>query len=222
VFDDADIDKAVTGLMASKFRNAGQTCVCANRIFVQEGVYHIFATKLLDAVKALKVGDGREEGVTQGPLINEAGLKKVERHVKDAVHKGARLLCGGNRHERGDNFYEPTILIDVTDECQFGVEETFGPVAPLYSFSSEEDVIKQANSTQSGLAAYVYTRDIGRVWRVGEALEFGMVGINEGIVSTEVAPFGGVKQSGLGREGSHHGIEEFLEKKYMLMAGLEK
>jgi len=222
VFDDADIDKAVTGLMASKFRNAGQTCVCANRIFIQDGIYDSFAAKLVEAVGNLKVGDGREEGVSQGPLINQAGLEKVESHVNDAVEKGAQILCGGSRHERGGNYYEPTVLSGVSDDAQFGTQETFGPVAPLYRFSTEEDVIKKANSTQSGLASYFYTRDIGRVWRVAEALEFGMVGINEGIISSEVTPFGGVKQSGLGREGSHHGIEEFLEKKYMLMAGLEK
>ena len=220
VFDDADLDQAVAGAMASKYRNAGQTCVCANRILVQAGVYGAFAEKLAAAVARLKVGAGTEEGVTQGPLINAEAVRKVEEHVADAVAKGAKVVTGGRRHARGGTFYEPTILTGATTAMQLAQEETFGPVAALFEFASEEDAIRLANDTPFGLAAYFYARDIGRVWRVAEALESGIVGINEGLISTELAPFGGVKESGLGREGSHHGIEEFLEIKYMLMGGL--
>jgi len=220
VFDDADLDKAVAGAMASKYRNAGQTCVCANRIYVQEGVYDKFADKLAAEVKKMKVGAGTEEGVTTGPLINKAAVEKVEEHVADALKHGAKVVLGGKRHGRGGNFYEPTILANVTQEMMVAREETFGPVAPLFKFKTENDVIGMANDTPFGLAAYFYSRDIGRVWRVAEALECGIIGINEGIISSEVAPFGGYKQSGLGREGSHHGVEEFLEIKYMLMGGL--
>ena len=220
VFDDADLDKAVQGAMASKYRNAGQTCVCANRIYVQEAVYDTFAEKLGAEVKKMKVGAGTEAGVTTGPLINKAAVEKVEEHVADALKHGAKVILGGKRHARGGNFYEPTILANVTQAMMVAREETFGPVAPLFKFKTEADVIAMANDTPFGLAAYFYARDVGRVWRVAEALECGIIGINEGIISNEVAPFGGYKQSGLGREGSHHGIEEFLETKYMLMGGL--
>jgi succinate-semialdehyde dehydrogenase/glutarate-semialdehyde dehydrogenase len=220
VFDDADLDKAVAGAMASKYRNAGQTCVCANRIYVQDGVYGTFAEKLAAEVGKMKVGPGTEQGVTTGPLINKAAIEKVEEHVADALRNGASVIMGGKRHTLGGNFYEPTILANVTSQMLVAREETFGPVAPLFKFRTEEDVIAQANDTPFGLAAYFYARDIGRVWRVAEALECGIIGINEGIISNEVAPFGGFKQSGIGREGSHHGIEEFLEIKYMLMGGL--
>jgi succinate-semialdehyde dehydrogenase/glutarate-semialdehyde dehydrogenase len=220
VFDDADLDKAVQGAMASKYRNTGQTCVCANRIYVQEGVYDAFVGKLASEVGRMKVGPGTAEGVTAGPLINKAAVEKVEEHVADALKHGARVVLGGKRHALGGNFYEPTILTDVTRDMLLAREETFGPVAPLFKFKTEEDVIAQANDTPFGLAAYFYARDVGRVWRVAEALESGIIGINEGIISDPVAPFGGYKQSGLGREGSHHGIEEFVEIKYMLMGGL--
>lgn len=220
VFDDADLEQAVAGAMASKFRNAGQTCVCANRIYVQDGIYDAFAEKLAAAAERLKVGPGTEPGVAIGPLINGAGLAKAEEHVADAVSKGARILTGGKRHALGGTFFEPTVLADANASMKLAGEETFAPVAPLFRFSDEADVIAQANDTQFGLAAYFYARDIGRVWRVAEALEYGMVGVNEGVMSTELAPFGGVKQSGLGREGSHHGVEEFLETKYVLMGGL--
>jgi succinate-semialdehyde dehydrogenase / glutarate-semialdehyde dehydrogenase len=220
VFDDADLDKAVQGAMASKYRNAGQTCVCANRLYVQDAVYDKFAEKLAAEVKKMKVGAGTEEGVSTGPLINKAAIEKVEEHVADALAHGAKVIIGGKRHARAGNFYEPTILADVTSKMMVAREETFGPVAPLFRFKTEAEVIAQANDTPFGLAAYFYSRDIGRVWRVAEALECGIIGINEGIISNEVAPFGGVKQSGLGREGSHHGVEEFLEIKYMLMGGL--
>jgi succinate-semialdehyde dehydrogenase/glutarate-semialdehyde dehydrogenase len=220
VFDDADLDRAVTGAMASKYRNAGQTCVCANRIYVQDGVYDRFAEKLAAEVKKMKVGGGTEDGVTTGPLINKAAVEKVEEHVADALKHGATIVLGGRRHSRGGNFYEPTILANVTQQMMVAREETFGPVAPLFKFKTEADVIAMANDTPFGLAAYFYARDVGRVWRVAEALECGIIGINEGIISNEVAPFGGYKQSGLGREGSHHGVEEFLEIKYMLMGGL--
>jgi succinate-semialdehyde dehydrogenase / glutarate-semialdehyde dehydrogenase len=220
VFDDADLDKAVEGAMASKYRNAGQTCVCANRLYVQDAVYDKFAEKLAVAVKELKVGDGTETGVTTGPLINAAAIAKIEEHIEDAVKKGAKIMLGGKRHKLGGNFFEPTVLTGVTQKMKVAREETFGPVAPLFRFKTEEEAIKLANDTEFGLAAYFYARDIGRVWRVGEALEYGIVGINEGIISSEVVPFGGVKESGLGREGSHHGTEEFLEIKYMLMGGL--
>ncbi|NJM28902.1 MAG: NAD-dependent succinate-semialdehyde dehydrogenase [Rhizobiales bacterium] len=220
VFDDADLDAAVAGAMASKYRNAGQTCVCANRILVQDGVYDKFAEKLAQAVKKLKVGDGTEAGVTTGPLINKAAVAKVQEHIDDAVKKGAKVLIGGK--PMGGNFFEPTLIRDVTSAMAVAREETFGPVAPLFRFKTEEEAIAMANDTEFGLACYFYARDIGRVWRVAEALEYGMVGINEGIFSTAEAPFGGVKESGLGREGSHHGVEEYLEMKYMLMGGLAK
>jgi succinate-semialdehyde dehydrogenase/glutarate-semialdehyde dehydrogenase len=217
VFDDADLDKAVEGAMLCKFRNAGQTCVCANRIYVQAGVYDAFSEKLKAAVAKLKVGNGFETGVTTGPLIDLAGLAKVEEHVADATKKGAKVVAGGKRHDLGGSFYVPTILTGVTQEMAVAREETFGPVAPLFKFETEADVIRMANDTEFGLAGYFYSRDLGRVWRVAEALEYGIVGINTGIISTEVAPFGGVKQSGLGREGSKYGIEDFLEIKYLCM-----
>jgi succinate-semialdehyde dehydrogenase/glutarate-semialdehyde dehydrogenase len=220
VFDDADLDAAVQGAMASKYRNAGQTCVCANRILVQDGVYDEFAERLGAAVRNLKVGSGVDQGVTTGPLINAAAVKKVREHIDDAVAKGAKIVIGGK--SLGGNFFEPTLLRDVKSDMLVAREETFGPVAPLFRFKTEEDAIAMANDTEFGLACYFYTRDIGRVWRVAEALEYGMVGINEGIISTEVAPFGGVKESGIGREGSHHGVDEFTEIKYMLMGGLAK
>ncbi|MEQ1713602.1 MAG: NAD-dependent succinate-semialdehyde dehydrogenase, partial [Hyphomicrobium sp.] len=220
VFDDADLDRAVAGAMASKYRNAGQTCVCANRIYVQSGVYDAFAEKLHAVVAKLAVGAGLEPGVTIGPLINSDAIAKVEEHVADAVAKGATVMTGGKRHALGRTFYEPTILTGVTAAMLVAREETFGPVAPLFRFDTEDEVVAMANDTPFGLAAYFYTRDLARAWRVAEALEFGIVGVNEGIVSTEVAPFGGVKQSGLGREGSHHGLEEFLEIKYMMLGGI--
>ena len=220
VFDDADLDAAVEGAMISKFRNAGQTCVCANRLFVQDGVFDAFAAKLAIKVAALKMGDGTAEGTTQGPLIDMAAIEKVESHIKDAVSKGAKLMAGGKRHALGNSFFEPTILADVTADSLIFSEETFGPVAPLFRFKTDDEVIELANRTEFGLASYFYSRDIGRIWRVAEALEYGMVGVNTGMISTEVAPFGGVKQSGLGREGSHHGIDDYLEIKYIAMAGL--
>ncbi len=215
VFDDADVDAAVDGALIAKYRNTGQTCVCANRILVQAGIYEEFATKLAARVGGLKVGAGSEEGVVQGPLIDAAGLAKVEAHVADALAKGARVLCGGARHARGGNFFQPTVLADVTPAMRVAREETFGPVAPLFRFASEAEAVAMANDTEFGLAAYFYSRDIGRCWRVGEALEYGMVGVNTGLISNEVAPFGGVKQSGLGREGSKYGIEDYLEIKYL-------
>jgi succinate-semialdehyde dehydrogenase / glutarate-semialdehyde dehydrogenase len=218
VFDDADVDAAVDGAMASKYRNAGQTCVCANRLLVQEGIYESFAAKLAERVKTLRVGAGSEEGVNQGPLIDAAALEKVEAHVADALAKGARVLAGGRRHARGGTFFEPTVLADVTPEMRCAREETFGPVAPLFRFGDEAEAIRLANATEYGLAAYFYARDVSRVWRVAEALEYGMVGINVGIIANEVAPFGGVKQSGIGREGSRYGIEEYLELKYLCLA----
>jgi len=220
VFDDADIDAAIEGAMMSKFRNTGQTCVCANRILVQDGVYDEFAGKLTEAVKGLKVGFGFEEGVTQGPLIEVAALDKVEEHVADAVAKGAKVAVGGARHERGGTFYQPTVLTGVTTDMKVTKEETFGPVAPLFRFATEEQGITMANDTEFGLACYFYARDLGRVWRVAEALETGIVGINTGIISTEVAPFGGVKESGVGREGSKYGMDDFLEIKYLCMGGI--
>jgi succinate-semialdehyde dehydrogenase / glutarate-semialdehyde dehydrogenase len=220
VFDDADLDAAVKGAIASKYRNAGQTCVCANRLLVQDGVYEAFATKLAQAVKAMKVGAGVETGTVIGPLIDMKAIEKVEEHVGDALKKGARVVIGGHRHALGGSFYEPTILADVTTDMQVTREETFGPVAPLFRFKTEAEAIEMANDTEFGLAAYFYSRDVNRVWRVSEALEYGIVGINEGIISTEVAPFGGVKESGLGREGSKYGIEEFLEVKYLCLGGV--
>ncbi len=220
VFDDADLDAAVQGAMASKYRNTGQTCVCANRILVQDGVFDAFAEKLTAAVRALKVGPGTEEGVTQGPLINADAVAKVEEHVADATGRGARVVTGGKRHERGGNFFEPTILADVPRDALIFREETFGPVAPLFRFKTEDEAVAMANDTPFGLAAYFYAREMGRVVRVAERLEVGIVGVNEGIISTEVAPFGGVKQSGLGREGSKYGIEDYLEIKYVALGGI--
>lgn len=217
VFDDADIDAAVKGAMASKFRNTGQTCVCANRLLVQEKIYDEFAEKLIAAVEKLKMGNGLEEGVQQGPLINEAAIMKVEAHVADAVKKGAKIDFGGKLSTLGKLFFQPTVLTNVTAKMLVAKEETFGPVAALFRFQTEEEAIAMANDTQFGLAAYFYSRDIHRVWRVAEGLEYGMVGINEGIISTEVAPFGGVKESGMGREGSKYGIEEYVEIKYLCM-----
>jgi len=222
VFDDADLDAAVAGAIASKYRNAGQTCVCANRIFVQAGVYDAFAEKLATAVKDFKVGLGTDDGVTQGPLINKAAIDKVQELVEDAKEKGAKVMCGGEPHELGGTFYQPTILTDVTTDMRVASEEIFGPVAPLYKFEDEGEVIQKANDTPFGLAAYFYARDMGRVWRVSEGLEYGIVGINEGIISTEAAPFGGVKESGIGREGSKYGVEDFVEIKYLCMGGVDK
>jgi succinate-semialdehyde dehydrogenase/glutarate-semialdehyde dehydrogenase len=222
VFDDADLDAAVTGAIASKYRNAGQTCVCANRILVQDKVYDAFAEKFAAAVAKMKVGPGTEDGVTTGPLINPAAIKKVQEHIEDALSKGAKVVIGGKPHELGGNFFQPTVLRDVTTDMIVTREETFGPVAPLFRFSTEEEGIRMANATEFGLACYFYSRDVGRIWRVAEGLEYGIVGINEGIISTELAPFGGVKESGVGREGSHHGMDEFTEMKYMLMGGLGK
>ena len=220
VFDDADLDAAAEGALASKFRNAGQTCVCANRILVQDRVYDAFAARLTDKVRGLHVGNGMESGVTQGPLIDMNAVRKVESHIADAVAKGARLVAGGKRHSLGGTFFEPTVLGDVTSGMQVAREETFGPLAPLFRFGTEKEAIHMANDTEFGLACYFYSRDIGRIWRVGEALEYGIVGINTGIISNEVAPFGGVKESGLGREGSKYGIEDYLEIKYLCMGGI--
>ena len=218
VFDDADLDAAVEGAMISKYRNNGQTCVCANRIYVQAGVYDAFAEKLAAAVARMKVGDGLEEGTTVGPLINEDAVAKVQEHIADATARGATVLTGGKRHELGGTFFEPTIITGATQEMAFAKEETFGPLAPLFRFETEEEAIAMANDTIFGLAAYFYARDLSRVTRVAEGLEYGMVGINTGLISTEVAPFGGVKQSGLGREGSRHGMDEFLEMKYLCIS----
>lgn len=222
VFDDADIDSAVEGAMASKFRNTGQTCVCANRIFVQDGVYDLFAQKLADKVNAMKIGNGLEDGVAQGPLIDMKAVEKVEEHISDALAQGARVIAGGKRHAKGGQFFQPTVLADVKTSMKITHEETFGPVAPLYRFKEENELLKLANNTEYGLAAYFYSRDIGRIWRVAEGLESGIVGINVGIISTEVAPFGGVKESGIGREGSKYGMEEFLEVKYLCMGDITK
>ncbi|MGL5487680.1 MAG: NADP-dependent succinate-semialdehyde dehydrogenase [Shewanella sp.] len=218
VFDDANIDAAVEGAMIAKYRNAGQTCVCANRIYVQAGVYDEFAEKLSMAVAKLKVGEGITAGVTTGPLINTAAVEKVQSHLEDAINKGATVLAGGKAHELGGNFFEPTVLTNVDKSMRVAREETFGPLAPLFKFTDVDDVIKQANDTEFGLAAYFYGRDVSLVWKVAEALEYGMVGVNTGLISTEVAPFGGMKSSGLGREGSKYGIEEYLEIKYICMS----
>ncbi|RHW21278.1 NADP-dependent succinate-semialdehyde dehydrogenase [Pseudomonas jilinensis] len=220
VFDDADLDAAVEGAMISKYRNAGQTCVCANRIYVQDSVYEAFAAKLSEAVAKLKVGNGAEPGVTTGPLIDANAVAKVQRHLKDATDKGAQVLTGGKPHALGGFFFEPTVLAGVDASMLVAREETFGPLAPLFRFSDEADVIRQANDTEFGLASYFYARDLGRVFRVAEALEYGMVGINTGLISTEVAPFGGMKASGLGREGSKYGIEDYLEIKYLCLGGI--
>jgi len=222
VFDDADIDAAIEGAMASKFRNTGQTCVCANRLFVQEGVYDQFARKLGEKVAAMKIGGGLEDGVMQGPLIDMKAVEKVEEHIADALAKGARVVTGGKRHAKGGTFFEPTVLTGVRTDMKVSHEETFGPVAPLFRFKTEQELIRLANDTEYGLASYFYSRDIGRIWRVAEALEYGMVGINVGIISNEIAPFGGVKESGIGREGSKYGMEEFLEVKYLCIGGIDK
>ena len=221
VFDDADIDAAVEGAMASKYRNTGQTCVCANRFLVQEGVHDEFARKLAEATGTLRVGPGLEGETDQGPLIDMAAVEKVEDHIQDAVNGGATVVAGGSRHELGGTFFEPTVVTGVTPAMKVAREETFGPVAPVFRFQTEEEAIELANATEFGLAAYFYSRDIGRIWRVGEALEYGIVGINVGIISTEVAPFGGFKESGIGREGSKYGLDEFLEVKYMCVGGIE-
>ena len=220
VFEDCDLEAAVEGAIQSKFRNAGQTCVCANRIFVQEGIHDEFCEKLTAAVQALKVGYGLEEGTDIGPLISEQAIAKVEHHIRDAQSKGAVLCTGGSRHARGGNFFEPTVLSGITPEMAVHYEETFGPLAPVYRFTTDDEVIRLANDTQSGLVAYFYTRDSRRIWKLSEALEYGMVGINTGMISTEVAPFGGVKESGIGREGSRHGLEEYLELKYLCMGDI--
>jgi succinate-semialdehyde dehydrogenase/glutarate-semialdehyde dehydrogenase len=220
VFDDADIDAAVEGAMISKYRNAGQTCVCANRLYVQEGVYDEFAQKLAAKVEALNIGNGMNEGVNIGPMIETKGLQKVEEHIEDAVSKGASVLTGGKPHDAGGLFFQPTIIANVDKSMKVAREETFGPVAPLFKFKDEADVIAQANDTEFGLASYFYARDMSRVWRVAEELEYGMVGINTGLISNEAAPFGGMKQSGLGREGSRHGLEDYMEMKYMCFGGV--
>jgi succinate-semialdehyde dehydrogenase / glutarate-semialdehyde dehydrogenase len=220
VFNDADLDAAVVGAIASKYRNTGQTCVCVNRIYVQSGVYDQFAEKLVKAVEGLKVGDGFDPEVTQGPLIDYAAVEKVEEHIQDAVSRGARVLTGGQRHTLGGTYFQPTVLANVPADATVAREETFGPLAPLFRFETDDEALQLANDTEFGLASYFYSRDIGRVWRVAEGLESGMVGINTGMLSTEVAPFGGVKQSGLGREGSRYGIEEFLEMKYLCFGGI--
>ena len=222
VFDDADLDAAVAGALISKYRNAGQTCVCANRILVQAGCYDAFADKLATAVSGLKMGDGTQEGVTVGPLITEEAANDMEAFVADAVSKGAKMVAGGNRSELGTNFFEPTILTNVTGEMRVFREEIFGPIAPLFKFDTEDEAIQMANDTEFGLACYFYSRDIGRIWRVAESLEYGIVGINEGIISNEMAPFGGVKESGQGREGSKYGLDDYTEIKYMCMGGIDK
>ena len=217
VFDDADLDAAVQGALGSKFRNSGQTCVCTNRFLVQNGVYEEFSKRLVAAVNALKVAPAGEDGAQQGPLINAKAVAKVEEHIADAVNKGAKVLAGGQPHALGGSFFEPTVLGDVTPEMLVARDETFGPLAPIFRFDTEAEAIAMANDTEFGLASYLYTRDLGRAWRVSEALEYGMVGVNEGLISTEVAPFGGIKQSGLGREGSHYGIDDYIEQKYMCL-----
>jgi succinate-semialdehyde dehydrogenase/glutarate-semialdehyde dehydrogenase len=220
VFDDADLDSAVEGALASKYRNAGQTCVCANRLYVQEGVYDAFVAKLAEKTKSIKVGNGFEAGVNQGPLIDSQGMEKVERHVADALSKGGKLLAGG--HRIGERFYEPTVIADATSDMLCAREETFGPVAPVFRFKTEDEAIRLANDTEFGLASYFYSRDVGRIWRVGEALEYGMVGVNTGLISTAEVPFGGVKQSGLGREGARQGIEDYLEVKYLCLGDIQR
>ena len=220
VFDDSDLDAAVIGAMASKYRNTGQTCVCANRIYVQDGVYDEFLTRFAKAISAMKVGDGLKGATQQGPLINMAAVEKVEEHLKDATDKGARVVIGGHRHALGGTFFEPTLIADVTQDMKVSKEKTFGPLAPVFRFKTDAEVVKWANDTELGLAAYFYSRDIGRIWKTAEQLEYGIVGINEGIISTEVAPFGGMKESGMGREGSKYGIEDYLETKYLCMGGI--
>jgi succinate-semialdehyde dehydrogenase/glutarate-semialdehyde dehydrogenase len=220
VFDDADLDAAVQGALASKYRNAGQTCVCANRLFVQEGIHDTFVARLKQAVEAMTVGHGNDEATVIGPLIDHAAVEKVEEHIADALAKGARVAVGGQRHDLGGSFFQPTILTEARRDMLIFDEETFGPVAPIFKFNTEAEVIEQANDTPFGLAAYVYTRDLARTWRVTEQLEFGIVAVNDGIVSTEAAPFGGVKESGTGREGGKYGLEDFLEVKYILHGGI--
>ena len=220
VFNDADLDAAVEGAVMSKYRNAGQTCVCSNRIYVQDGVYDAFAEKLSTAVANMAVGFGLDDGIVQGPLIDMAAVEKVEEHIADAVAQGAQVAVGGGRHELGGTYFQPTVITNVSAKMKVAKEETFGPLAPLFKFSTEEEVIQQANDTEFGLAAYFYSRDLATTWRVSEALEYGMVGINTGIISNEIAPFGGIKQSGIGREGSQHGIDEYLEMKYLCIGGI--
>jgi succinate-semialdehyde dehydrogenase/glutarate-semialdehyde dehydrogenase len=222
VFDDADLDAAVDGAIASKFRNTGQTCVCANRLLVQDGIHDAFVERLSEAVRALNVGNGFEDGVEQGPLIDDHAVAKVEEHIADALARGAAVAAGGARHELGGTFFEPTVITGATPGMRVAHEETFGPLAPVFRFGDEAEAIELANATEFGLAAYLFTRDVGRVWRVGEALEFGIVGVNTGVFSYEGAPFGGVKQSGIGREGSRHGIDEFLELKYLCLDGIDR
>jgi succinate-semialdehyde dehydrogenase/glutarate-semialdehyde dehydrogenase len=221
VFDDADLDAAVAGAMISKFRNTGQTCVCTNRFLVQEGIYEEFVKRLADAVKTLNVGNGMDEGVNQGPLISLKALEKVKDHLSDAVDRGALIVAGGKPHQNGGTMFEPTVVSNVDSSMKIASEETFGPLAPIFKFSREQEAIDMANDTEFGLASYFFTNDINRIWRVSEALEYGMVGVNEGVISNEVAPFGGIKESGLGREGSHYGIDDFLELKYICMGGLK-
>ena len=221
VFDDADLDAAVAGAMASKYRNSGQTCICANRFLVHQGVYEDFAQRLKKAVGELRVGNGLEAGVEQGPLINESAVQKVEQHIADGTAKGARIACGGHRHSLGGTFFEPTVLTGVTPDMKISNEETFGPVAPLIPFATEDEAVALANATSAGLAAYFYSREIGRIWRVAERLEYGMVGINAGVISSEVAPFGGIKESGLGREGSRYGLDDYVEMKYLSFGGID-
>jgi succinate-semialdehyde dehydrogenase/glutarate-semialdehyde dehydrogenase len=221
VFDDADLESAVSGALISKFRNTGQTCVCTNRFIVQEGIYDKFVEKLGEAVQTLNVGYGMDEGINQGPLISFKALDKVKDHLADAVNRGAVIVAGGKPHENGGTMFEPTVISNVDTSMKMASEETFGPLAPVFKFKTEDEAIKLANDTEFGLASYFYTQDINRIWRVSEALEYGMVGINEGVISNEVAPFGGVKESGLGREGSHYGIDDFMELKYICMGGLK-
>ena len=221
VFDDADLDSAVSGALISKFRNTGQTCVCSNRILVQEGIYDEFVTRLADSVKTLNVGNGMEDGINQGPLISQKALDKVKDHISDAIDRGAVIVAGGKPHQSGGTMFEPTVISNVDSSMKVASEETFGPLAPIFKFSTEQEAIDMANDTEFGLASYFYTSNVNRIWRVSEALEYGMVGVNEGVISNEVAPFGGVKESGLGREGSHYGIDDFLELKYICMGGLK-
>ena len=221
VFDDADLDSAVSGALISKFRNTGQTCVCSNRILVQEGIYDEFVTRLADAVKTLNVGNGMEDGINQGPLISQKALDKVKDHISDAIDRGAVIVAGGKPHQSGGTMFEPTVISNVDSSMKVASEETFGPLAPIFKFSTEQEAIDMANDTEFGLASYFYTSNVNRIWRVSEALEYGMVGVNEGVISNEVAPFGGIKESGLGREGSHYGIDDFLELKYICMGGLK-
>ncbi|TAL95228.1 MAG: NAD-dependent succinate-semialdehyde dehydrogenase [Paraburkholderia sp.] len=222
VFDDADLEMAVEGAIASKFRNAGQTCVCANRLYVHDKVYEEFSRRLVEAVKRLNVGDGRHEGVTQGPLINLSAVRKIEEHIEDAQKKGAQVIQGGRRHSLGGNFFEPTVMIGADQTMLVAKEETFGPLAPLFRFTTDDEVVAFANDTEFGLAGYFFSRDIGRIWRVAEALEYGMIGINTGLISNEVAPFGGIKQSGFGREGSRYGLDEYLTTKYLCVGGIDR